>query len=139
MTPCASCCVPAAEAPEQPLGRPPWAPTPRRNACCRWGAQVWPRQALDWALQCLVAGAAARLRQCLALLQRASCCHTALPLLHVTTIHHALHLHRTQASGWKVVCLDSQTVLQLPVAALADELGAQMMGAANRSSLAFCA
>ncbi|PSC76906.1 hypothetical protein C2E20_0152 [Micractinium conductrix] len=44
-----------------------------------------------------------------------------------------------QASGWKVVCLDSQTVLQLPVAALADELGAQMMGAANRSSLAFCA
>lgn len=44
-----------------------------------------------------------------------------------------------QAAGWRVVALDAHTCLQLPRAALADELGALMMGDVQRSSLRFAA
>lgn len=44
-----------------------------------------------------------------------------------------------QAAGWQVVCLESQSCLCLPVATLAEELGALMMGATEASSLRFAA
>ena len=47
--------------------------------------------------------------------------------------------HTPQVAGWHVVCLDSQTVLQLPAHILSEELGALMLEDSSRSSLRFVA
>lgn len=50
-----------------------------------------------------------------------------------------MHVPALQASGFRVVALDSHTCLQLPRSLLADELAALMMGDDTRSSLRFAA